>query len=203
MKQIIGTEFEEYYYLLEDGTLYNSNTKHYLKEKQRCFRLKTKDGKQKKISLKKLYQLVYNRNFCVDKIENLPDEEWKEIEETDGLYYISNKGRVKSYAGYTAIILKPSVKTKAQQYERVQILIHGEQQQVAVHRLVAFSFLDTPKNIALYEVHHKDFDESNNDVNNLQWLTITEHRKLHAKLRKEKSADAKANSTELENNLGK
>nr|CDL66913.1 unnamed protein product [uncultured bacterium] len=52
-------------------------------------------------------------------------------------------------------------------------------------------------------MHHKDFDESNNDANNLQWLTIAEHHKIHAKARKEKSADAKANSTELENNLGK
>lgn len=199
MKQIIGTEFEEYYYLLEDGTLYNSNTKHYLKEKQRCFRLKTKDGKSKKISLKKLYQIVYNKNFCVDKIENLPDEEWKEIEETDGLYYISNKGRVKSYTGYTAIVLKPMTKNN---YKRVWILVHGQLQQVSIHRLVAFSFLDTPKNTALYEVHHKDFNESNNDASNLQWLTKSEHRKLHAKLRKEKSVDAKANSTELENNLG-
>lgn len=203
MKQIIGTEFEEYYYLLEDGTLYNSNTKHYLKERQRSFQLKTKDGNTKKVSLKKLYQLVYNKNFCIDKIENLPDEEWKEIEETDGLYYVSNKGRVKSYFGYNAIILRPSIKTKTQRYERVSILIHGQQQSVAVHRLVAFSFLQKPKNIALYEVHHKDFDESNNDANNLQWLTIAEHHKIHAKARKEKSADAKANSTELENNLGK
>lgn len=202
MKQIIGTEFEEYYYLLEDGTLYNSKTKHYLTENQRCFELKTKDGKKKKISLKNLYQIVYNKNFCVDKIENLPDEEWKEIEETDGLYYISNKGRVKSYAGYNAIILKPSFKTKAQKYERVSILIHGQQQLVAVHRLVAFSFLDTPKNTALYEVHHKDFNESNNDASNLQWLTTVEHRKLHAKIRKENSLNAKVDSTKLENNLG-
>lgn len=202
MKQIIGTEFEEYYYLLEDGTLYNSNTKHYLKEKQRCFRLNTKDGKQKKISLKKLYQLVYNKNFCVDTIENLQDEQWKEIEETDGLYYVSNKGRVKSYIGYTAVILKPVTRTKTSKYERVCLSVHGQQQQVAIHRLVAFSFLDMPKNTALYEVHHKDFNEKNNDASNLQWMKITEHRKLHAKLRKEKSADAKANSTELENNLG-
>ena len=202
MKQIIGTQFEEYYYLLEDGTLYNSNTKHYLKEKQRSFQLKTKDGKKKKVSLKKLYQLVYNKNFCIDKIENLPDEEWKEIEETDGLYYVSNKGRVKSYFGYNAIILRPSIKTKTQRYERVSILIHGQQQSVAVHRLVAFSFLEKPKNTALYEVHHKDFDESNNDASNLQWLTTAEHHKIHAKARKEKSADAKADSTKLENNLG-
>lgn len=33
-----------------------------------------------------------------------------------------------------------------------------------------------------YEVHHKDFDKSNNDISNLQLLTRAEHRKLHADL---------------------
>ena len=33
-----------------------------------------------------------------------------------------------------------------------------------------------------YEVHHIDFDRSNNDISNLQLLTRAEHRKLHADL---------------------
>lgn len=33
-----------------------------------------------------------------------------------------------------------------------------------------------------YEIHHKDFDKSNNDISNLELLTISEHRKLHADL---------------------
>ena len=34
-------------------------------------------------------------------------EEWKEIPNTGGRYFVSNCGRIKSYCGYTAIILKP------------------------------------------------------------------------------------------------
>lgn len=30
-----------------------------------------------------------------------------------------------------------------------------------------------------YEIHHKDFNKSNNDITNLECLTISEHRKLH------------------------
>lgn len=33
-----------------------------------------------------------------------------------------------------------------------------------------------------YEVHHIDFDRSNNDISNLQLLTKKEHKKLHADL---------------------
>ena len=32
------------------------------------------------------------------------------------------------------------------------------------------------------EIHHKDFDKSNNDISNLELLTISGHRKLHAEL---------------------
>lgn len=45
--------------------------------------------------------------FCIDEIENLSGEEWKPIENTDNKYFISNYGRVKSYCGYNAIVLKP------------------------------------------------------------------------------------------------
>lgn len=51
--------------------------------------------------------MVYNKEFCIDNIENLKDEEWKPIIETDGLYFVSNKGRIKSYHDYKAKILKP------------------------------------------------------------------------------------------------
>lgn len=33
-----------------------------------------------------------------------------------------------------------------------------------------------------YEVHHKDFDRDNNDIGNLDLLTLAEHKKLHAQL---------------------
>lgn len=33
-----------------------------------------------------------------------------------------------------------------------------------------------------YEIHHKDFDKGNNDISNLEMLTVAEHRALHARL---------------------
>ena len=40
-----------------------------------------------------------------DDLQNYPKEEWKEIQNTDGKYYVSNCGRVKSLCGYSAIVL--------------------------------------------------------------------------------------------------
>ncbi len=39
-----------------------------------------------------------------------------------------------------------------------------------------------------HEVHHKDGNHKNDDPSNLRLMTVSEHRKLHAKLRAEKRA---------------
>jgi hypothetical protein len=63
------------------------------------------DGKQHRITLKKLYRKVFSKEFCIDEIIDFPGEEWREIDGTDGRYLVSNCGRVKSLCGYYAIIL--------------------------------------------------------------------------------------------------
>lgn len=49
--------------------------------------------------------MAYNKEFCIDNIKNLFNEEWHEIQGTNGKYLISNCGRVKSLCGYIAILL--------------------------------------------------------------------------------------------------
>ena len=54
-----------------------------------------------------MYRDVFNAEYCQDSTQDIAGEEWKPIAGTNGKYFVSNKGRVKSYCGYDARILKP------------------------------------------------------------------------------------------------
>ena len=74
MKQI-NNGFAAYYYLLEDGTIYNSAADSIIKpNKEHTFIIRTVDNRRKKISLKTLYKLVYGKIFCIDNIKDLDNE---------------------------------------------------------------------------------------------------------------------------------
>lgn len=175
------------YYLTEDGRLYDAAAGQYKEPtKDNRFILKTEDNKTKKIALRSLYKLVYGRPYSKDNIENLDDEVWKEIENTNGVYYVSNLGRVKSYAAYKAKLLKPTITAKG--YHRLDIIQEGQRATKLVHRLVAAAFLLPPKNIDM-QLHHKDFNKNNNAAANLEWLTVQQHMRKHSEQR-EKVKDA-------------
>ena len=79
--------------------------------------------------------MVYNKVFCIDNITNQDGEIWREIENTDQKYFVSDKGRIKSYWKYEAILLKPTITPKG--YERLQIVQDGITLNKYVHCLVA------------------------------------------------------------------
>lgn len=187
MKQI-NNGFKEHYYLTEEGIIYNSLKEKYMKPNYNSFTLLTKDNKTIKISLKKLYYLVYNKHYCIDNIKDLDNEVWKDIELTNGIYKISNLGRVKSLTGYEARILKPT--RNLQGYSRVDISQEKQRATKLIHRLVAAAFLLPPKSIDM-QIHHKDFDNTNNKADNLEWLTPNQHKEIHLKRKKEEIENAK------------
>lgn len=95
-------------------------------------------------------------------------EEFKDIEGFEGLYQISNQGRVKSLANDKTKkekILK-SGKNK-DGYLLINLWKNGKVKNYRVHRLVAQAFLPNPNNLS--EVNHKDENKTNNNVNNLEW----------------------------------
>ena len=176
MKQI-ENGFGKEYYLTEQGIVYNSNNKRYLKAgSKKEYRLMTEAGKKKCISQKQLYKMVYNKCFCEDKIEDLINEQWKPIADTEEEYLVSNMGRVKSLKGYEAKLLKPTITDKG--YARVQITTQGLSRNIFIHRLVAAAFLPLPESIEA-QIHHKDYNRSNNNADNLEWLTPAAHFNKH------------------------
>ena len=88
-------------------------------------------------------------------------EEWREIEGFEGLYLISNLGRI--YSINSDIIRKTKINNSG--YEMVSLFDKGKEKTILVHRLVAKAFCD-----GFYEglvVNHRDSDRLNNVSTNL------------------------------------
>ena len=100
-------------------------------------------------------------------------EIWKNIPNYEGLYQVSNLGRVKSFRKCTKhrfeseYILKPSVSNSG--YAQVTLYDNTVRRKFLVHKLVAEAFIPNPNNYP--QVNHKDENPLNNEVTNLEWCT--------------------------------
>lgn len=92
-------------------------------------------------------------------------EVWKDIEGYEGLYQVSNLGRIKRVE--TDRILK-ACKDKGG-YLRVNLSKNSVTSTNTLHRLVAEAFIPNTDNKP--EVNHIDEDKTNNSINNLEWST--------------------------------
>ena len=97
------------------------------------------------------------------------NEIWRDIECYEGLYQVSNCGRVKSLGnGKTnskEIIMKLGELKNG--YLKVDLSKDGKVKTYYVHRLVAQAFISNPDN--LQQVNHKDENKENNCGSNLEW----------------------------------
>lgn len=103
-------------------------------------------------------------------------EYWRPVVGYEGLYEVSNLGRIKSFDTYRkgpngsiriykGRILKPFINGRG--YLQVTLSKNGTHKKFQVHRLVALHFLPNPSNLP--EVNHKDENKLNNSVDNLEW----------------------------------
>lgn len=102
------------------------------------------------------------------KLRKLDDEQWLEITDSDGLYLVSNYGRIKSIAlNKNGIILKPhSIKG----YYTVSITLKGKRKTCYVHKVTAEHWLEKPLQGADHVIH-KDWNKNNNQVSNLEFIS--------------------------------
>ncbi len=118
-------------------------------------------------------------------------EIWKDIKDYEGLYQVSNFGKVKSLSrkyknglGYF-VYLRERVKKQRIRggYKCVTISKDGFKKNFCVHVLVAQSFLG---NLSMV-VNHKDGDKQNNNLVNLELVTHRENI-THSYLSRKKSS---------------
>lgn len=99
-------------------------------------------------------------------------EKWKSIEGYEGMYKISNLGRCISFKSCKeGKIIKPIKCLNG--YLEYQLNKNGKRKCYMAHRLVALAFIPNPYNKE--QVNHKDENISNNNFENLEWVTPKEN----------------------------
>jgi hypothetical protein len=109
-------------------------------------------------------------------------EEFRDVEGYEGLYQVSNLGRVKGFKRCSnGKILKLGNNGKG--YLQVCLCKKGiKQKSVKVHQLVAITFLNHTHCGHKLVVNHKDFNRLNNNLDNLEIVTARENsNKKHLK----------------------
>ena len=95
------------------------------------------------------------------------NEIWKSINGYEGIYEVSNKGRVRRTNNNQNVLMHYDISPLG--YKRVNLSKNNTAKKFSVHRLVAETFIDNPNDYPV--VNHKDERPWNNTVENLEWCT--------------------------------
>ena len=97
-------------------------------------------------------------------------EKWLPVVGYEENYEVSDNGKVRNRKTKNEI-----VQTYINGYKRVNLWKENKYKSRRVHRLVAEAFIDNPLNKRT--VNHIDGDKTNNNVDNLEWMTHSENNK--------------------------
>jgi len=103
----------------------------------------------------------------------MDEEIWKDIEGYEGLYQISNLGRIKTISrqGTNTRFIKKDIRKDG--YIQVHLTKNSKMKNFLLHRLIAQTFIPNPNNFKY--INHKDGNKQNNDISNLEWCTSSQN----------------------------
>lgn len=102
-------------------------------------------------------------------------EIWRDIEGYEGIYQVSNEGRVKSLKFGKERILVHNIHKSGHHF--VDLSKNSQKKHVQVYSLVAHAFIPNLEGYTM--VHHIDHNPNNNATSNLMWMDKDEHSALH------------------------
>lgn len=110
-------------------------------------------------------------------------EEWRPIDGYEGVYEVSNLGRVRSLK-FGKVRMRAFIDNLCG-YFKVCLCRDGKKQLPYVHRLVALAFLPNPSRDRV-QVNHINSDSKDNRAENLEWVTQSENERHASKSVKRK-----------------
>lgn len=118
-------------------------------------------------------------------LEDLPNEEWRDVVGYEGLYQVSNMGRVKSLERQSSTFCQKGTMCTYSVNEKIckqhtvggYLMVHlsnnNKKKLVRVHRLVAMSFMPNPNNYP--QINHINENKTDNTLGNIEWCTCKQN----------------------------
>ena len=112
------------------------------------------------------------------------EEIWRNVQDYEGLYQISNLGRIKRLAYWHNVGIKNIKKIYKQErilkqsrdssgYKQVCLTKNSKKKSYSIHKMMAIAFIPNLENKE--QVNHKDGNKINNIIDNLEWCTYHEN----------------------------
>ena len=98
-------------------------------------------------------------------------EIFKDIEGYEGIYQVSNFGKIRKIKLGKERILRPCKDSRG--YSVVSLFKNKTRKMHKMHRLIAIAFIPNPANKP--QINHKDGNKLNNNLDNLEWNTALEN----------------------------